>query len=112
MIADGIHAGCYLAHQHNLRFAVAGWLEQNRVHSHVWRDARRFSLKNLRAPHLFAVRRNTGVKRHILRLKRRGAQAILIEDAAQPRHQHTFANIRGGTLQHYGLGHRFPRSRI
>ena len=58
VIADGIHAGCHLTHQHYLRFAVAGWLKQNRVHPHVRRDARRFRLENLRAAHLFAVRRN------------------------------------------------------
>ncbi len=98
VIADGVHIARHFSHQHNLRFAVAGWLEQNGVHPHVRGNTCGFRLKNLRPPHLFAVQGDPGIKRHILRFERRGAQAILIKNSAQPRHQHTFADVRGGAL--------------
>ena len=98
VIAHRVHIGRHLAHQHHLRFAVAGWLKQHRVHAHIRDNTRRFGLENLRAAHLFAIRRDTGIKRHILRFKRRGALPVLIKDAAQPRDQHAFADVRSGAL--------------
>ncbi len=82
MVTHRIHIGRHFPHQHDLRQAIAGRFEQHRVHTHIWRDPRGFRLKNLRPPHLFTIRRNTRIKRHILRFKRRGTQTILIKNAA------------------------------
>ena len=98
VIAHRVHIGRHLAHQHHLRFAVAGRLEQHRVHAHVRRDPRRFGLENLRPAHLFAIWRNTRIERHILRFKRRGALTVLIKNTAQPRDQHAFTDVGSGAL--------------
>ncbi len=66
VIAHRIHAGRHLPHQHHLRLTVAGGLEQNRIHADIRRNPGRFGLENLRPAHLFAIRRNAGVQRHIL----------------------------------------------
>ena len=55
-----------LAHDDDLRANVACRLEQDRVHAHIGRDARRLGLHDLRASHLPAVRRDERVERHIL----------------------------------------------
>ena len=54
------------AHDDDLRANIACRLEQNRVHTHIGRDARRLGLHDLRAAHLPAVRRDERVERHVL----------------------------------------------
>ena len=66
VIAHRVHAGRHLPHQHHLRLTVAGGLEQNRIHADIRGDPGCFGLENLRPAHLFAIRRNAGVQRHIL----------------------------------------------
>ena len=66
VIAHRVHAGRHLPHQDHLRLTVAGGLEQNRIHADIRRNPGRFGLENLCPAHLFAIRRNAGVQRHIL----------------------------------------------
>ena len=55
-----------LAHDDDLRANVACRLEQDRIHAHIGRDARRLGLHDLCAAHLPAVRRDERVERHVL----------------------------------------------
>ena len=84
----------------NLGAAIAGRLEQNRIHAHIRCNARRLCLHDLRASHLGAVRRDKRIERHVLRLKRRRLEPVLSENAAQCRNRQALARIGCRALYH------------
>lgn len=79
-------------------------LQQNWVHVGRRGHTRRLRLDALRAPDLGALRRDIGVEQHVLRLERRNAVAVLLEDAAEGRRQQALAYRRAGALHHDGPG--------
>jgi hypothetical protein len=59
-------------------------------------------LDHLGAAHLAAVPGDEGIERHVLRLERRHAHAVLQEDPAEGRREHTLARVGTGALDHQG----------
>ena len=88
-------------HDH-LAAEVAFWLEQDRIHPHVGIEAARFGLYRLRPADLAAVGRHIGVERHILRLERGDAPAVLQQNPAERGGQDALARVGAGPLQHQG----------
>ena len=99
-----VFAGRHIALRHpahdHLRADIRGRLQQNRIHPRVWANAGGLCLDDLRATHLQALIRDEAVERHVLRLKRGDAIAVLMEDAAEPRHQQTLPCVRHRALHH------------
>ena len=87
----------------DLAARVAGGLEQDGVHAHVWFNARRLRLHDLRAAHLTPVAGHAAVERHVLALEGRDAVSVLPEDAAQRRAQQALARAGHGALYHDAL---------
>ena len=86
-------------HDH-LTAGVCRRLQQDRVHPHIRRDARRLRLHHLRPPHLAALGGDEGVQRHILALERGHAIAVLPENAAERRGEQALPRVRHRPLQH------------
>jgi hypothetical protein len=80
-------------------------LQENRVHVHGGRHAGSQRLQPLRPADLAAIRRDGGIVRHVLRLERTHRQPAVGGNAAKPRHQYRFSDIRAGALQHDRSGH-------
>ena len=99
-----VRAGRHIALRHpahdHLRADIGGRLQQNRIHPRVWGNAGGLCLDDLRASHLEPFIRDEAVERHVLRLKRSHPVAILMEDAAEPRHQQTLPRVRHRALHH------------
>ncbi len=87
------------AHDH-LAAGVGVGLEQDGVHPHVGLQAAGLGLHDLGAAHLAAVARDERIERHVLRLERRHANAVLEQNAAQGRRQHALAGVGAGALDH------------
>jgi hypothetical protein len=60
----------------------------------------RARLQRLRTAYLAAIIGNSGIIRHILRLKRRDRKPLIGEITAQSGNQNRFPDIRSGTLNH------------
>ena len=85
------HRAEHMTVDDHLRTRVVCRFQQNRVHSSLGRHASSFGLHNLSASHLGAFCRDGRVERHVLRLERRHAIAVLREYATQARREQTFA---------------------
>ena len=83
-----------------LRADIRGRLQQNRIHPRIRANAGGLCLDDLRATHLEPLICDEAVERHVLCLKRGDPVAVLMEDAAEPRHQQTLPRVRHRTLHH------------
>jgi hypothetical protein len=92
------------AEDDDLRAVVALGLEQDRVHVHGRRDARRLGLRGLRPPDLAAVGRDRGVQRHVLGLEGRHAVARAREEPAERGREDALADPRARPLHHEAPG--------
>ena len=90
----------------DLRAAVAGRFEQDRIEVDARVDARGDRLQRLRAANLAAVHGDRAVERHVLRLERRDPHAAAPRKTAQARDQRAFAGVGGGALDHQGAARR------
>lgn len=89
-----------LPEQDHLRTGIRMRLEQNGIHARVGVHAGRLGLDDLSAAHFVAGGRDPGIQRHVLRLERSRAVAVLAENAAVGRRQDAFARVGRGSLQH------------
>ena len=85
--ADGL-----AVHDH-LTAAVAGGLEEHRIHPHVRLQPRRLRLRNLCPTHLESIAGDEGIERHILGFEWRTGVAVLTENAAQRRHKKALPGV-------------------
>jgi len=84
----------------DLRTLIRHRFEQHRVHVDTGCRPGRFGLQRLSAPDLAAVGRRRRIERHVLRLERPHAQAVVGEDAAQRGRDERFADVRGRAQDH------------
>ena len=96
------HVAHRLAANDHLAAGVGIGLEQDRIHAHVGLDAAGLRLHDLGPAHFAAVAGDERIERHVLRLERRHAQAVLEENAAQRRRQHALARVGTCALEHQG----------
>ena len=92
MVFHGCHGAHGFAVHDHLTAAVAGGLEEHRIHPHVRLHPRRLCLRDLRPTHLESIAGDEGIERHVLRLEWRGMQPVLLHDAQQRRAQHALAH--------------------
>ena len=88
----------------DLRVALAGGLEEYRVHVGHGIDAGGRRLRRLRPPDLAAIGRDRAVERHVLGLEGGDAHAPPCQHAAQTGHHRALAGIGGRALDHQGRG--------
>ena len=89
---------------HDLRAGFRLRFQQYRVHVDGRVHPASPGLQSLRAANFAAVRRHRCIIGHVLRLERAHIVAAQRQRPAQPGHQHGFADIRAGALQHDGFG--------
>ena len=103
MEATGIHIGNRVTMNDDLRIFIGIGFEQHWIHVGMWRQTRCSCLHGLCAANLSAIGSDDAVERHILRLEGRHSNALACQPTAECRHQHAFACIRCGALNHQGL---------
>ena len=84
----------------DLAAGVAGGLEEDGVHPHVWLQPRSHGLDRLGPAHLQAIPGNAAVQSHVLTFEGGGLIAVLTEDAAQGRRQKALPHPGHGALDH------------
>ena len=89
----------------HLGAGVAGRFEQHRVHVGVRLHSGGLGLYRLGATDLAAVAGDRAVEGHVLRLERRHADTLALEQAAQSGDHGAFTGIGGGALDHEGFVH-------
>ena len=82
IIFAGLHGTYCFAVDNNLGTAVAGRLQQNRIHQYAGFDVGCFSLHNLRTSHFRTLGGDKGIQRHVLGFERCYLVAVLIEYTA------------------------------
>ena len=97
LTADG------LAVQNDLRRVVALWLQEQRVHVRMTRNACCLGLNSLCTANLEAVGCGIGVERHVLRLEGGRLVAVLPENAAEGSSHHALAHIAARSGQHHRM---------
>ena len=99
-IVAGLGAGDGAALQDHLCAGIGFGLQQHRVHIGDGGQPAGAGLQGLRPADFATILGDGGVVRHVLRLERRHLDAATSRGAAQPGHQHRFADIRAGPLDH------------
>ena len=82
IIFAGLHGTDCFAVDNNLGTAVAGRLQQNRIHQYAGFNVGCFSLHNLRTSHFRTLGGDKGIQRHVLGFERCYLVAVLIEYTA------------------------------
>ena len=82
IIFAGLHGTDCLTVDNNLGTAVAGRLQQNRIHQYAGLNVGCFSLHNLCASHFRTLGGDKGIQRHVLGFERCHLVAVLIEYTA------------------------------
>ena len=88
------------AQQHHLGGVVGLGLQQDRVHLHPGLYPRRLGLHRLSPADFASPRGYVGIVGHVLGLEGSDAETVLAKYAAQRRHQHALADVRGRSLDH------------
>ena len=97
--------------EHDLRRAVRLRFEQHGVHVRRAGHARRLGLHGLRPTNLQSVGRGVRVERHVLRLERCRAVAVLTEDAAQGGRDDALAHVAARAGEHQRVQSVSPHGR-
>jgi hypothetical protein len=110
VVVAGIEVEPAPAVDDHLGALVGGRLEQHRVEVGVRRQAGGLRLQGLGATDLAAVDGDRRIERHVLRLERRDAYAMAVQDAAQRGHQHVLpaSEVQPCTIRRRRLGCRSP----
>ena len=108
LVGARVGVGVRPAHDDDLAVALAGRLDEDRVHRRLGLDPGRRGLHRLRAADLAAVGGDDGVQRHVLRLERRDADALAVQPAADAGGDDRLAGVGVRAADEQRAVHRRP----